>query len=180
MSSSYPNLTQHLTQCKTSPHAHDPTHHHPILTRPPHNLSEIQNLPSNLQHSPLTPHSNTCHHLLPPSPPKTTTTSIRNRPPMATHRHNHPCQRHTTLEIQLLRPWHRPSLGPAQGPTPNGGHVWIRSTPPKRCPPTVCVARDSVYPPIPRRQYQSHNHWPDRHRLTKVDICGSCRARSLP
>ena len=29
-----------------------------------------------------------------------------------------PCQRHTTLEIQLLRPWHRPSLGPAQGPAP--------------------------------------------------------------
>ena len=40
---------------------------------------------------------------------------------MATHRHSHPCQRHTTLEIQLLRPWHRPSLGPAQGPTPKRG-----------------------------------------------------------
>ena len=44
--SPYPNPTQHLTQCKTSPHAHDPAHHHPILTRPSPNL----------------PKSSPCHH----------------------------------------------------------------------------------------------------------------------
>ena len=120
ISSPYPNLTQHLTQCKTSPHAHDPTHHHPILTRPSPNLSEIRNLPSNLQHSPLTPHSNTCHHLLPPSPPKTTTTSIRNRPPMATHRHSHHGQRHkaghsTAATMTQTLSWTRPRAGPKTG-----------------------------------------------------------------
>ena len=94
---------------------------------------QVRNLPSNLQHARLTPHSNTCHHLLPSSPQKTTTTTIRNRPPMATHRHSHPCQRHTTLEIQLLRPWHRPSLGPAQGPTPKRGP----SLDQKRAPQTM-------------------------------------------
>ena len=69
MSSPYPNLTQHLTQCKTSPHAHDPTHHHPILTRPSPNLSQILNLPSHLQHSPLTP---SIQYLPPPAATITT------------------------------------------------------------------------------------------------------------
>ena len=85
--SPYPNLTQHLTQCKTSPHAHDPALHHPILTRPSPNVPQILTLPSRLQHTPPTPESNACHHLLPPSPPKTTTSTIRDRTQTATHRH---------------------------------------------------------------------------------------------
>lgn len=135
ISSPYPNLTQHLTQCKTSLHAHDPAHHHPILTRPSPNLSQILKLPSHLQHSPLTPQSNSCHHLLPPSPPKTTTTTIRDRTPMATHRHSHLCQRHTKLGIQLLPPWHRPSLGPAQGPTPKRGPSLDQKRAPQKMSP---------------------------------------------
>ena len=65
----YPNLTQHLTQWKTNPHAHDPAHHHPILTRPSPNLSQILNLPSHLQHSPLTP---SIQYLPPPAATITT------------------------------------------------------------------------------------------------------------
>ena len=67
ISSPYPNLTQHLTQCKTSPHAHGPIHHHPILTRPSPKLPQILTLPSHLHSSTMTPHLETSHHLPTPS-----------------------------------------------------------------------------------------------------------------
>ena len=60
---------------------------------------------------------------------------------MATHRHSHPCQRHTTLEIPLLQPWHRPSLGPAQGPTPKRGP----SLDQKRTPQTMSPHSGGTY-----------------------------------
>ena len=60
--------------------------------------------------------------MLPLSPSqKNTTTTIMDRTPMATHRHVQQCQRRTQLASELLRPRHKPCIGPAQGLTPKRG-----------------------------------------------------------
>ena len=141
ISSPSPNLTQHLIQCKTRatgtrPHS-TPFHPHPILTQSPPTphpaITPATVTPCLLNPIPAT----TCcqhHHQ------KTTTTIIRDRTPMATHRHSHHCQRHTHLGIQLLRPRHRLSLlDPPKGQPQNGVYFEIGNRPPKSCPPVVGV-----------------------------------------
>ena len=76
--------------------------------------------------------------MLPLSPSqKNTTTTIMDRTPMATHRHVQQCQRRTQLASQLLRPRHKPCIGPAQGLTPKRVPFWDQKQTPNECPPSV-------------------------------------------
>ena len=98
-----------------------PAHPHPILTRPSPNLPQILTLPSHLHSAPLTPQPNTCHHLLTPSPSKTTATTIRDRTLMATDRQSNHWQRQTKLVLNCCDHDTDPLLDPPRSWPQNGG-----------------------------------------------------------
>ena len=77
--------------------------------------------------------SSVCHH----HQPKPTITTIRNRTLMATHRHRIIVDDTPSWVLDCCDHDTDPLLDPPKGRPQNGGHVWIRNRPPKRCPPTV-------------------------------------------
>ena len=133
--------TKRETSRNTSPNARPipthapPAHPHPILTRPSPNLPQILTLPSHLHSAPLTPQPNTCHHLLTPSPSKTTATTIRDRTLMATDRQSNHWQRQTKLVLNCCDHDTDPLLDPPKGTDPKRGPLLGSETSPQTMSP---------------------------------------------
>ena len=79
----------------------------------------------------------TGHHVSPSQHPSTTKTAIRDGSQVTPNNHNNHVHQSTKLLMICCDHDTDPLLDPPKGRPQNGGRLWIKNRPPKRCPPTV-------------------------------------------